>query len=121
MTAIVVTQIVTISRSIYPSCQTQDLISNRPPCDFRSDIGDNSWKLNAKNWRNTGRKDISPLALQYVHTVETEGSNLLIRKKQQEVGTELLTYLNQNFLAANWRLRGLTDVETICSTGPTFD
>jgi len=76
MTATVVTQAVTILRSIYPSCQTQDLISNRPPCDFRSDIGDNPWKLNAKNWRNTGRKDISPLALQYVHTVETEGSNL---------------------------------------------
>jgi len=77
MTAIV-TQVVTILRSIYPSGQTQDLISNRPPCDFRSDIGYNSWKLNAKNWRNIGRKDISPLALQYVHTVETEGSDLEI-------------------------------------------
>lgn len=72
----IVTQVVTDLRSIYPSCQTQDLVSNRPSCDPRSDIGDDSWKLNAKNWRNIGRKDISPLALQYIHAVEAKGSHL---------------------------------------------
>lgn len=33
----------------------------------------------------------------------------------------LLTYLDQNFLKANWRLRNLPNVEALCSTGPTFD